>query len=433
MIRLICVEKGLPTLEIEQISAALPEPSAKRIALRVSPAAERAIRGGHPWLFESGIRQQSHDGRSGDLAVIFDRKRRFLAIGLFSPASPIRVRILAQGEPTTIDAAWFEGKLETAVAQRQPLLQTNTTGFRLIHGENDGLPGLIIDRYGDTCVLKLYTTAWVQHLPVLLQSLKQTTQPKRVVLRLSRFVQNQGDALFGLADGQLLLGKRLPLKHLKNGVHFLENGLIFEADVVQGQKTGFFLDQRDNRARVEKLAAGKRVLNVFAYTGGFSLYAARGGATEVVSLDISQPALANAMRNFKLNQAHDAVAAAEHELLVGDAFLAMKQLAASRRRFEMVIIDPPAFAKRKEEVERAMSAYGRLVRLGLKLLTPGGTLVMASCSSRVSADQFFALVHKTALGVGRPLQEIERTGHALDHPIGFAEGAYLKCLFAVAP
>ncbi len=412
----------------EEFLAALPVPSEKRIALRVSPAAERAIRKGHPWLFDKAIRQQSHDGRPGDLAVIFDRKGRFLAIGLYAPASPIRVRVLAQGQPTTIDADWFLYKLETAAEQRQPLLQSNTTGYRLVHGENDGLPGLVIDRYGETIVLKLYTTAWVPHLPDLLRGLTAVTQPKRVVLRLSRFVQSQTDALFGLADGQLLLGQPL-----RNGVRFLENGLYFEADVARGQKTGFFLDQRDNRARVEKLAQGKRVLNVFAYTGGFSLYAARGGAKEVVSLDISQPALANAMRNFKLNRAHEAVAAAEHELLVGDAFLTMKQLIANRRRFEMVIIDPPAFAKRQDEVERAVSAYGRLVRLGLHLLRPDGILVMASCSSRVGAEEFFELVHKTALSAGRPLQEIERTGHALDHPITFPEGAYLKCLFAVAP
>ena len=414
-------------MEIDQSLTAVPEPSEKRIALRVSPAGERAIRSGHPWLFEKAIRQQSHDGRSGDLAVIFDRKGRFVAIGLYAPASPIRVRILAQGQPTAIDADWFLHKLETAAEQRLPLLQNSTTGYRLIHGENDGLPGLVIDRYDETCVLKLYTTAWVPYLRELLRGLTAVTQPQRVVLRLSRFVQSQTDALFGLNDGQLLLGKPL-----KNGVRFLENGLTFEADVVRGQKTGFFLDQRDNRAQVEKLAAGKRVLNVFAYTGGFSLYAARGGAKEVVSLDISQPALANAMRNFKLNQAHEAVAAATHELLVGDAFLTMKQLIANRRRFEMVIIDPPAFAKRKEEVERAVAAYGRLVRLGLHLLKPGGIFVMASCSSRVSAAEFFDLVHKTALGVGRPLQEIERTSHALDHPIAFPEGAYLKCLFAFA-
>ena len=415
-------------MNLERELAHLPEPSEKRLALRVSPAAERAVRNGHPWVFDKAIRQPVVDGRSGDLAVIFDRKNRFLAVGLYAPASPIRVRILAQGQPTQIDADWFLYQLETAAEQRLPLLQTNSTGYRLVHGENDGLPGLVIDRYGETLVVKLYTTAWVPHLRHVLQAATKVAPAKRVVLRLSRFVQSQPEVLYGLHDGQVW-GQ--PVRN--EGVRFLENGLYFEADVVQGQKTGFFLDQRDNRARVEKLAAGRRVLNVFAYTGGFSLYAARGGAKEVVSLDLSQPALANAMRNFKLNRANEAVAAAEHELLVGDAFLTMQQLIANKRRFEMVIIDPPAFAKRKEEVERAVAAYGRLVRLGLKLLRPGGVLVMASCSSRVSAAQFFELVHKTALGVERPLQEIERTGHALDHPIAFPEGAYLKCLFAFAP
>ncbi|MCA9918526.1 MAG: class I SAM-dependent methyltransferase [Anaerolineales bacterium] len=414
-------------MDLERELAYLPGPSQKRLALRVSPAAERAIRSGHPWLFDKAIRQQNGDGRSGDLAVIFDRKNRFLAIGLYAPASPIRVRILAQGQPTQIDADWFLHKLETAAELRAPLLQTNTTGYRLVYGENDGLPGLVIDRYGETLVVKLYTTAWVPHLRDVLAAATQLMQPKRIVLRLSRFVQSQTEALYGLHDGQVW-GQ--PMRN--EGVRFVENGLNFEADAVHGQKTGFFLDQRDNRARVEQLAAGKRVLNVFAYTGGFSLYAARGGATEVVSLDLSQPALANAMRNFKLNRDNAAVAAAEHELLVGDAFLTMQQLIANKRRFEMVIIDPPAFAKRQDEVERALTAYGRLVRLGLKLLRPGGVLVMASCSSRVSAEQFFELVHKTALGVKRPLQEIERTGHALDHPIGFPEGAYLKCLFGYA-
>ena len=416
-------------MDLERELANLPRPSGRRLALRVSPAAERAIRSGHPWVFDKAIRQQNVVGSPGDLAVIFDRKNRFLAIGLYAPASPIRVRILAHGQPAQIDADWFMYKVETAAEQRLPLLQTNTTGYRLVHGENDGLPGLVIDRYGETLVLKLYTTAWVPHLRDVLRAVTAVLPPKRIVLRLSRFVQRQEADLYGLFDGQLLWGQ--PVRN--DGVLFLENGLYFEADVVHGQKTGFFLDQRNNRARVEKLAAGKRVLNVFAYTGGFSLYAARGGAKEVVSLDLSQPALANAMRNFKLNRAHEAVAAADHELLVGDAFLTMQQLIANKRRFEMVIIDPPAFAKRQDEVERALTAYGRLVRLGLKLLRPGGVLVMASCTSRVTADQFFELVHKTALGAGRPLQEIERTGHALDHPIGFPEGAYLKCLFAVAP
>jgi 23S rRNA (cytosine1962-C5)-methyltransferase len=362
------------------------------------------------------------------LAVIFDRKRRFLAIGLYDPLSPIRVRILQGRQPATIDQSWFQQRLQTAVALRTPLQAADTSGYRLLHGENDGLPGLIIDQYAETLVLKLYTVAWLPHLRNVLAGLTAVVKPKRMVLRLSRQLQQEPNWLFGLEEGQVLSGEAI-----KRDIQFLENGLTFEADVVNGQKTGFFLDQRDNRARVEKLADGKRVLNVFAYTGGFSLYAARGGAKRVISLDLSQPALAGAIRNFKLNQANPQVAACDHEILVGDAFQALKQIREARRSFEMVIIDPPAFAKSQPEVERALTGYGRLVRLGLDVLRPNGILVMASCSSRVEAETFFKLVNQTALMAGRPLIEIERTDQALDHPITFPEGAYLKCLFASAP
>jgi 23S rRNA (cytosine1962-C5)-methyltransferase len=213
-------------------------------------------------------------------------------------------------------------------------------------------------------------------------------------------------------------------------VTFHENRFIFEADPVQGQKTGFFLDQRENRERVEKLAASKSVLNVFAYTGGFSLYAARGGANEIVSLDLSRPALAAAERHFELNRAFPALAAAQHETLQGDAFDLLQRLARRGRRYDMVILDPPAFARRKDETARALAAYDRLARLGLGVLNHGGTLVAASCSSQVTAADFYNVIHRAAANAGRSLQEIERTGHALDHPIAFKEGAYLKCLFA---
>ena len=216
-------------------------------------------------------------------------------------------------------------------------------------------------------------------------------------------------------------------------MQFSENGLRFEADVLRGQKTGFFFDQRDNRARAGKLAAGKRTLNVFAYTGGFSLYAARGGAPEVLSIDSSAPALAAAERNFALNRDLPAVAACRHTILAADAFDALADLRGRGERFELVIVDPPAFAKREDEVAGALQSYGRLTELALGVLAPGGTLVMASCSSRVSAPDFFATVHRAAAHAGRPLAEIDRTGHAIDHPIRFPEGAYLKCLFATAP
>ncbi len=416
----------------------------RNLAVRVSSAGERAIRSGHPWIFDGAIESVSYDAPSGTLAVIFDRRRRFLAVGLYDPASPIRIRILHQGSSATIDQTWFEAKFATALTQRLPLIQTSdpariTDGFRLLYGENDGLPGLILDRYADTNVLKLYTPAWIPHLPALLPGLTQTENgplaavgpTQRLVLRLNRSTQNQVDLLNGLSDGQILHGPPLD-----GPVIFRENGLLFEAEPVAGQKTGFFLDQRENRAKVEELVAQERgrwdVLNVFAYTGGFSLYAARGGASRVVSLDISAPALAAAECNFALNQPDPRVAEARHEILAADAFTALAQMAESGRRFHMVIVDPPAFAKRQDEVERAMNAYTKLAHLALGVLRPGGTLVMASCSSRVTADMFFEAIHAAAQVARRPLQEIARTGHPLDHPVGFAEGAYLKCLFAVA-
>ncbi len=414
----------------------IPPISEKRLAVRVTPAAERALREGHPWLFEQAITKQSGDGRSGDIAVIFDRKGRFLAAGLYDPDSSIRVRVLQHQQPATINQAWFQDKLAAAARKRAPLLnlKTQTTGYRLVHGENDGLPGLVIDRYDNNYVMKVYTAVYLPHLHDLIEALtnapsaryaKLIPQPYRIILRLSRDLAQQKDALFGLENGTVLHGPPLT-----GPIRFIENGLHFETDVVRGQKTGFFLDQRENRARVEQLAKDKTVLNVFAYTGGFSLYAARGGAKSVLSLDSSHPALNAAARNFDINPA---LANVPHPFLKGDAFEKLTELRDRGSRYDMVIIDPPSFAKSKAEIEGALAAYVRLVRLGLAVLEPGGTFVMASCSSRIEADDFFALVHRIAREERRPLREIARSTHPLDHPIGFKEGAYLKCLFAVAP
>lgn len=420
------------------LPAALPKPADRRIALHITRDAERHLRGGHPWLFTDSILRQSHEGKPGDLAVVFDHKRRFLAIGLYDPTSPIRLRILHQGTPVTIDHQWFYEKISTIAQLRQPLIpderataeratEERTTGYRLVHGENDGFPGCVVDRFDSSLVVKLYTAAWVPHLVDLLAALQSVQPAERIILRMSRNVQNQPAHLYGLEEGMILMGAPLT-----GPIVFLENGLRFEADPIHGQKTGFFLDQRENRARVETLAAGKQVLNVFAYTGGFSLYAARGGATAVTSLDISRPALDGAERNFALNGDVATVAAANHRLLVGDAFALLQQLAKAGERYDLVIIDPPAFAKRQTEVEGALKAYAQLARLGLGVLRAGGTIVLASCSSRVGAAGFVANAQHAAAQVRRPLEIFAQTGHALDHPVGFAEGAYLKCLYAHA-
>ncbi|MCA9981822.1 MAG: class I SAM-dependent methyltransferase, partial [Anaerolineales bacterium] len=280
----------------------IPEPNPKRLALRVSKAAERALRQGHPWLFDQAITEQSAPGEAGDLAVVFDHKRRFLAIGLYDPASPLRVKLLAHHKPQQIDAAWLAAKITAVVEKRAPLAEAEHTGYRLIFGEGDGLPGLIADRYGDTLVLKLYTAAWFPYLRYLVPALL-TAVPiaERLVLRLSRQVQSQ--ETFGWQDGDVVVGPPLD-----GPVSFVENGLLFMADVRHGHKTGFFFDQRDNRQKVRQLAQGRTVLDLFAYTGGFALYAAAGGATAVTCVDVSAPALEAARENFQLNMGYTAVA-----------------------------------------------------------------------------------------------------------------------------
>lgn len=399
---------------------ALPTPGDKRLAIRVTKQAERQIRAGHPWLFDGAIQKLSHEGKAGDLAVIFDQKKKFLAIGFYDPTSPLRVRVLQQNKPAAINQDWFKAKLQEAADRRAPLADQNTTGYRLVYGEGDGLPSLIIDRYADTLVIKLYSPAWLPHLRPLLAVLDEIQPAERWVLRLSRNMQ-QGEC-YGLFDGQILRGDA-PAEPIV----FQENGITFTADVVHGHKTGFFFDHRDNRQRVGKLAKGKRVLDVFAYSGGFSTYAAVGGAREVVSLDISRPALEAAQNHVQQN-APDV----PHQTMAEDAFAALAKLAANGEKFGLVVVDPPSFAKSAKEVDRAVSSYARLTRLALALVADGGILVIASCSSRVKPELFYETIFGAAQETERPLWEHFRTGHAIDHPTrnAFPEGEYLKCLYA---
>lgn len=405
-----------------------PPTNRKRIAITVKSSAERAIRRGHPWVFDGSIRTQSHGGASGDLAVIFDRNRRFLAIGLYDPDSPIRIRILHQGTPNTIGPDFFLETILAAASRRQSIDSERTTAFRMLYGEGDGLPGLVIDKYGTTLVMKIYTAAWIPWLNQLVAATVSAVDTERIVLRISRAIGKRLPSGLDDLDGTTLHGPNLP-----GTVRFLENNLLFEADVFHGNKTGFFLDQRDNRSIAERLAKGRRVLNMFAYTGAFSLYVARGGAVEVTSVDVSGPALRAAQKNFALNQENAAIASVQHTTIQGDAFESFERFVDARRSFDMVIVDPPSFAAREAQVPAALNAYRRLIGLALQVLDPLGVLVMASCSSRIGADAFFELCHQKAVRSGRVLREIERTQHPLDHPITLKESAYLKCLFATCP
>jgi 23S rRNA (cytosine1962-C5)-methyltransferase len=396
-----------------------------RLRLRVSTAAETAVRSGHPWIFSDSVQESNRAGQTGELAVVYDRKDKFLAVGLFDPGSPIRVRVLHAGKPQTIDAAWWLARLEHTLARRAGLFDAQTTGYRLIHGESDGWPGLVLDRYDATLVLKLYTAAWLPWLDEVLSLLKQKIPCERIVLRLSRNIQKEAERRAPpRLDGETLFSTQGTEADVS--IIFSENGIRFEADVLRGQKTGFFLDQRENRREVETLARSRRVLNAFSFSGGFSVYAARGGAVSVTDLDISAHALESARRNFALNKNFPAVAACRHETVRADAF---EWLGQTHEKFDLVVLDPPSLAKRAMEREGAIRAYERLNSLGIRLLARDGILVAGSCSAHVSALEFFDAVRQAATKSGRKFSELKTAQHPPDHPAGFKEAEYLKVIY----
>ena len=394
---------------------------------RLAPARHRRRRKNGPGRASLDFRRQraraKSERRDGELAILYDRQDRFLAAGLYDAESPIRVRILHAGKPERIDDAWLEARLAAAVARRKTMFDNQTMGWRCVNGESDGLPGLVADRYDDTVVLKLYTAAWLPRLAQWTAALVQAVPGcRRVVLRLSRNIQPQAEEKFGVRDGQTLLGSEPD-----GPVIFLENGLRFEADVLRGQKTGFFLDQRDNRLAVRQLAAGREVLNLFSFSGGFSVAAAAGGARRAVSLDISEHALASARRNFALNGADPAVSACAHQTIRADAFEWLQE--APRELFDLIVIDPPSLARRESERGEALAAYGKLIGAALRRLRPGGILTACSCSAHVSTEEFFGVARDAARTSAGETEELQTTGHAPDHAVTFREGQYLKAIY----
>jgi 23S rRNA (cytosine1962-C5)-methyltransferase len=386
-----------------------------RLRLALFPRAETAVRSGHPWVYGDSIKSQNRDGTTGELAVMYDRKDRFLAIGLYEAESPIRVRILHCGKPATLDREWWLEKARACLARREgTVLKDGTDGARLVNGESEGFPGLVADRYAGTLVVKAYASGWLLMWEEIESVFREVFRPERLILRLSRNITEFAAGL-GIEEG--FRGEAG-----EETVVFSENGLRFESAVLRGQKTGFFLDQRDNRARVEGLAAGRDVLNVFSFTGGFSLYAARGGAKSVTDLDISRHALDSAARNFSLNPS---LAGVERRAVQADAF---RWLEDGRESYDLIITDPPSLAKRESEREGAGRAYARLNSAALRRLRPGGILVAASCSAHVSAEEFYGAVEEAIRDSGRCYTELWRSGHAPDHPAAFREAEYLKAV-----
>ena len=399
----------------------MPAESTPSLKLRVSQKVETILRAGHPWLFSDSIREQTRPGQTGELAIIYDRKDRFLGMGLFDPDGPIRVRMLHVGKPQKVDHAWWQQHLTKTLDRRRNLFDSQTNGYRLCNGESDGWPGLVLDRYDSTLVFKIYTTVWLPRLNEIVELIAEQVPHTHLILRLSRNIQ---DKALPFTDGQTLRGPTL-----LEPVVFMESGIRFEIDGVRGQKTGFYLDQRENRRLVESLARGRRVLNAFSFSGGFSLYAARGGAVSVTDLDISPHALAAADRNFALNLHDPAIARCRHASVKTDVFDWLNSPTVAPRSFDLIILDPPSLARRESERAQAIRAYGRLVQSAIGLLAPKGILVACSCSAHVSTPEFLEAVKNAATQSGRPFTELRTTGHAADHPATFPEADYLKAIY----
>ncbi|MCL4106403.1 UNVERIFIED_CONTAM: hypothetical protein GTU68_030361, partial [Idotea baltica] len=378
---------------------------------------EKSILQGHPWVYENSIVKQNKEGKPGDIAVIFDQRRnQLLAIGLYDPHSVIRIRILHKGSPANINKDFFKTKFQSALSKRAHLLQTETTAFRLIYGENDGLAGLIIDIYNSFAVVKLYSEVWFPFLEMFQSILNELLNVSTVILRLNRILQ-QSKTLLQNGD---IIGEPLASEE----VIFTEHGLRFKANLIKGHKTGYFLDHRHNRLKVREYSKNKQVLDIFSYAGGFSVNALAGGAREVVSIDISEQALKIAKENAKLNFDNPL-----HVTMPIDAFLGIKELRTSGRLFDLIIVDPPSFAKSEAQIPGAVRSYERLVREVLPLVSKGGILLMASCSSRIDKETFYDLVTSEITHNKRKYTILEKTAHDIDHPEGIKELSYLKSIY----
>jgi 23S rRNA (cytosine1962-C5)-methyltransferase len=399
----------------KQITALNNKP--KRLAVKLNAKGELFVNQGHPWVFSNNIVKINTEATSGDLAIIFSKqKNRVIGIGLYDAHSPIRIKMLHSGiEKVDINSLFFIRKIKEAYAKRAPLLKTNTNSYRLLFGENDGFPGLIADVYDSVVVVKLYSEVWLPYLESLLQGLLEVSNASTVVIRLSRSLQQSNN--HKLIDGAVVYGT---LKHPVVG--FIEHGVNFSANVIKGHKTGYFLDHRANRKRVGEYSKGKTVLDVFSYAGGFSVHALCNGAKEVTSLDISKQALEIAVANGKRNTYQG-----QHKTIAGDAFEVLKTLVKQGTTFDVVVIDPPSFAKQASEIGLAKKKYAQLAALGVQLTSKKGLLVLASCSSRILSQTFFDINTAVLNMQNRKYKDILQTGHDIDHPIAFPEGAYLKC------
>lgn len=387
-------------------------------ALRLKPGRDKSLRERHPWIFSGAIAVVDGNPGSGETVDILRDDGTFIARGAYSPSSQIRARVWTFDAREAVEASFFARRAARAIAARAPMLDARHTGCRLIHGESDGLPGVVADRYGDTVVLQLSAAGADRWRDAIVDALAATTGAACVYERSDADVRT----LEGLPPRTGVARGALPAN-----IELVEDGIAYRVDVVAGQKTGFYLDQRDSRAAVRALAAGRETLNVFCYTGGFTLAALAGGGTRVLSIDSSAGALELARENLARNARLDAALAEWQE---ADAFTALRTLRDKAASFDLVVLDPPKFAPTMAHAERAARAYKDVNLLALKLLRPGGLLATFSCSGGIDAALFRKIVAGAAQDANADAAVIGHFGASSDHPVAlaFPEGEYLKGL-----
>ena len=399
-------------------------------AILLKPAREKSLLRRHPWIFSGAVQQVAKEPNSGETVDLLSSNWQFLARASYSPYSQIRARIWTfEDEP--IDKEFFRKRIRSAIGVRQVLkVEQHSNASRLIYAESDGIPGLIVDRYDEVLVLQSLSAGsefWKETIAdLLLEETGLSTIYERSdadVRELEGLPPRSGvlrNSIIRESDNRLDLDSRI------TNIVITEHGLKFSVNLQTGHKTGSYLDQRENRLRVRKLAKDKDVLDCFCYTGGFTVNALAGGAKSVLSVDSSAEALALCKENVALNQ----LAETRHTLLEGDVFQVLRKFRDENRSFDMIILDPPKFAPTAAQAERAARGYKDINLLAFKLLRPGGILVTFSCSGGVDAALFQKIIAGSALDADVDAQIVERLSQAVDHPVSlhFPEGAYLKGL-----
>jgi 23S rRNA (cytosine1962-C5)-methyltransferase len=380
---------------------------------------EKPVLNHHPWIFSGAIDRVQGDPAPGDIVQVVDKSGKFLARGYINQHSQIVVRLLTWDEAEDVGTALWRQRMARAIEHRQVLAQNaDTDAYRLIHAESDLLPGLIVDRYGDDLVLQALTAGIDCRKRELVELLAELLAPRGIYERSDVDVREKERLA---SETGTLWGEEPPTQ-----LDVVENGHRFGVDIKHGQKTGFYLDQRDNRARLVKYCAGHSVLNAFAYSGAFAVYAAAAGATQTVNIDTSANALALARANLESN----GLVNRNDEYIEGDVFAVLRAFRNDGRRFDLIILDPPKFAYSRSHVQKACRGYKDINLLAMQLLRPSGILFTMSCSGVISQDLFQKVVFGASVDAERDVQVIERLAQAADHPVllTFPEGEYLKGL-----